>query len=48
MADTCEAEDRSEPECINWSVEEVAEWIESLGFEEYKVVIGLLCYFLRV
>ncbi len=27
----------SEPQCINWSVEKVAEWIESLGFKEYKV-----------
>ncbi len=27
----------SEPQCINWSVEKVSEWIESLGFKEYKV-----------
>lgn len=27
-----------EPECITWSVSEVAEWIESLGFKAYKVV----------
>lgn len=25
------------PTCMNWSVEEVADWVESLGFPQYRV-----------
>ena len=25
------------PRCINWTVEEVADWIENIGFKEYRV-----------
>lgn len=25
------------PECLKWSVEDVADWIEYLGFEQYRV-----------
>ncbi len=31
-----EAEVELVPRCIEWSKEEVAEWIGSLGYEEYK------------
>ena len=30
------------PQCMNWSVEEVADWMESLGFPQYRVRQSLL------
>ena len=27
----------SVPPCVNWSVEEVADWVQSLGFPQYRV-----------
>ena len=30
-------ESQNVPQCIHWSTEEVADWIENLGFKEYKV-----------
>lgn len=26
------------PACLEWSIEDVGEWVESLGFPEYKVL----------
>ena len=26
------------PSCIQWSEEEVAKWIEDIGFKQYKVI----------
>lgn len=26
-----------EPECVGWSEEEVAKWIEDIGYKQYKV-----------
>lgn len=25
------------PQCIQWSVEQVADWVEGLGFPQYRV-----------
>ena len=25
------------PQCLQWTVEEVADWVESLGFKDYRV-----------
>ena len=31
------------PACTDWSVENVADWIESLGYKEYRVNTNLKC-----
>ncbi len=30
------------PQCLEWTVEEVADWVESLGFRQYRVRAGTL------
>ena len=31
------------PACLEWTVEDVAEWIEYLGFPQYKVRFSRVC-----
>jgi hypothetical protein len=33
--------DEQVPACLYWSVDQVADWIEELGFPNYKVCIKL-------
>ena len=28
------------PQCLQWTVEEVADWIEALGFQQYRVRVS--------
>lgn len=28
------------PDCVSWSSEEVANWIEEIGYKQYKVILG--------
>ena len=30
------------PQCMNWSVEEVSDWVQSLGFPQYRVRSSVL------
>ena len=32
------------PVCLEWTPEDVAEWIEHLGFPQYKVGFGCACF----
>ena len=39
----CDREESNEevqqlPSCLDWTAEEVAEWVERLGYPQYKVV----------
>ena len=36
------------PACLEWTPEDVAEWIEYLGFSQYKVSFGFLAFFTLV
>ena len=36
----------SVPSCVNWSVEEVADWVQSLGFPQYRVRHLSLCIYI--
>ena len=31
------------PACLEWTVQEVADWIEKLGYKEYKVNHNRFC-----
>ena len=39
--------DEQVPACLYWSVDQVADWIEELGFPNYKVCIKVIRIFHR-